>query len=87
MPEPLASTACIYGHIRLDTSWEAQSAMAGLGFTLKRCIVDSNNSGYRGAARSCRRRSYRCYERLEQALPTLRGMDGTWYLALRKSAS
>src|ERR1700692_4441200 len=38
----------IFGHIRLYTPSEMQSAMAKQGFTLERCEMESNNSGYRG---------------------------------------
>ena len=59
----------IFGHIRLYTPAEIQSAMSKRGFTLERCEMESNNSGYRGNSdRSWARRVHRMYEYLEGKL-------------------
>jgi SAM-dependent methyltransferase len=87
MPDRLVSASDIFGHIRLYTTSEMESAMSKLGFSVERCTVESNNSGYRGTPGSWRRRIYRLYERLEQTLPFLRSLGDTWYMAFRKNAS
>jgi SAM-dependent methyltransferase len=87
MPEPLLSAHDIFGHIRLYTAPEMESAVTRLGFSPERRMIESNNSGYRGTPGSWRRRVFRFYERLEQFLPLLRPMGDTWYLAFRKNAS
>jgi 2-polyprenyl-3-methyl-5-hydroxy-6-metoxy-1,4-benzoquinol methylase len=62
----------IFGHIRLYTPAEIQSAMSKRGFTLERCEMESNNSGYRGNSdRSWVRRLHRMYEYLESKLGIL----------------
>jgi 2-polyprenyl-3-methyl-5-hydroxy-6-metoxy-1,4-benzoquinol methylase len=62
----------IFGHIRLYTPAEIQSAMAKRGFTLERCEMESNNSGYRGNSdHSWVRRLHRIYEYLEAKLGIL----------------
>jgi SAM-dependent methyltransferase len=87
MPDTLVSAGGTFGHIRLYTPSEIESAMSKLGFSLERRRAESNNSGYRGAPRSWRRRMYRLYEHLEEKLPILRGMSDTWYMAFRKNAA
>jgi len=58
MPNEIAKG--IFGHIRLYTPVEIQSAMSKRGFTLERCEMESNNSGYRGNSdRSWVRRVHR----------------------------
>ena len=58
MPNEVAKG--IFGHIRLYTPSEMQSAMAKQGLTLERCEMESNNSGYRGNSdRSWVRRVHR----------------------------
>jgi 2-polyprenyl-3-methyl-5-hydroxy-6-metoxy-1,4-benzoquinol methylase len=87
MPEELERAKGIFGHIRLYTPAEMQSAMAKLGFALERCVIESNNSGYRGGSdRSWRRRIYRMYEYVEGRVGMLRGLGDTWYMAFRKTA-
>ena len=58
-----------------------------LGFTLERCMIESNNSGYRGTPGSLKRRMYRFFEFLEERLETLRALGDTWYMAFRKNAA
>jgi SAM-dependent methyltransferase len=84
MPEKLFSAGDTFGHIRLYTPSEIESAMSKLGFSLECSRAESNNSAYRGAHRSWRRRIYRLYERVEGMLPILRRMSDTWYMAFRK---
>ena len=86
MPDELYGKG-VFGHIRLYTTAEMESAVCKLGFLVERSITESNNSGYRGTPGSFRRRLYRLYERLEGMLPMLRGLGDTWYLAFRKNAS
>ena len=87
MPDKLPSAGDTFGHIRLYTRSEMAVAMAKFGFSLECSKVESNNSGYRGAHKSWRRRVYRVYESVEGLLPFLRSMGDTWYMAFRKSAS
>jgi SAM-dependent methyltransferase len=88
MPNEVDFAAGTFGHIRLYTPSEMESAMSKLGFSLERCVLESNNSGYRGAsAESWRRRIYRLYERAEERMGILRGLGDTWYMAFRKGAS
>jgi SAM-dependent methyltransferase len=88
MPNEANSADGVFGHIRLYTPSEMESAMSQLGFSLERSVIESNNSGYRGTSPgSWRRRIYRLYERLEERLAILRRMGDTWYLAFRKRAS
>jgi hypothetical protein len=85
MPNELATAKGIFGHIRLYTPSEIESAMSKLGFALEQCILESNNSGYRGTSpRSFRRRIYRMYERVEGRFKILRSLGDTWYMVFRK---
>ena len=85
MPDESDRAKGIFGHIRLYTPAEMQSAMAKLGFALERCVIESNNSSYRGTSdRSWRRRIYRIYEHLEGKVGMLRNLGDTWYMAFRK---
>jgi 2-polyprenyl-3-methyl-5-hydroxy-6-metoxy-1,4-benzoquinol methylase len=78
----------IFGHIRLYTPAEIQSAMSKRGFTLERCQMESNNSGYRGNSdRSWIRRAHRMYEYLESKLGILDSLGDTWHVAFRKTAA
>jgi 2-polyprenyl-3-methyl-5-hydroxy-6-metoxy-1,4-benzoquinol methylase len=78
----------IFGHIRLYTPAEIQSAMAKRGFTLVRCEMESNNSGYRGNSdRSWIRRVHRAYEHLESKLGIIGSLSDTWHMAFRKTAA
>lgn len=78
----------IFGHIRLYTPAEMQSAMAKRGLTLERCEMESNNSGYRGNSdRSWVRRVHRMYEYLEGKLGILGGLGDTWHMAFRKTSA
>lgn len=87
MPDAIDYAGGTFGHIRLYTPPEMQSAMTKAGFALERCVMESNNSGYRGTSdRPWRRRLYRMYERVEQRARILRGMGDTWYMVFRKSA-
>jgi len=85
MPNEIAKG--IFGHIRLYTPVEIQSAMSKRGFTLERCEMESNNSGYRGDSdRSWIRRAHRAYEFLEGKLGMLGTLGDTWHMAFRKTA-
>lgn len=85
MPDEVEYARGTFGHIRLYTRAEVGSAMARYGFSLERSVLESNNSGFRGASgRSWRRRAYRIYERLEQAVPMLQPLGDTWYMVFRK---
>ena len=84
MPEGVAAYGGTFGHIRLYTRLEMESAMSKLGFALEVSKTESNNSGYRGAPGSLRRRIYQLYELVEGKLPFARGMGDTWYLGFRK---
>jgi 2-polyprenyl-3-methyl-5-hydroxy-6-metoxy-1,4-benzoquinol methylase len=78
----------IFGHIRLYTPAEIQSAMAKRGFTLERCEMESNNSGYRGNSdHYWVRRLHRIYEYLEGKLGILDSLGDTWHMAFRKTAA
>jgi 2-polyprenyl-3-methyl-5-hydroxy-6-metoxy-1,4-benzoquinol methylase len=86
MPNEIAKG--IFGHIRLYTPAEIQSAMAKRGLTLERCEMESNNSGYRGNSdRSWVRRVHRMYEYLEGKLGILGCVADTWHMAFRKTAA
>ena len=86
MPDELAHAPGLFGHIRLYTPSEMQAAMSKQGFTLERCVTESNNSGYRGTSdRSWRRLVYRAYESVEGKLGIFRLMGDTWYMAFRKA--
>ena len=85
MPNEVATAKGTYGHIRLYTPSEMESAMSNLGFALERCILESNNSGYRGiSARSFLRSLYRMYERAETKLRILQPLGDAWYMVFRK---
>lgn len=85
MPNELATAKGMFGHIRLYTPSEIESAMSNFGLALERCILESNNSGYRGTSpKSIRRRLYRLYERAEAKLKFLRSLGDTWYIVFRK---
>lgn len=86
MPDETEYAKGTFGHIRLYTTAEIQSAMEKAGFTLELSVIESNNAEYRGTSdRSWQRRLYRRYERIEQKLGFLRGMGDTWYTVFRKS--
>jgi SAM-dependent methyltransferase len=88
MPDEMGYAKGTFGHIRLYTVAEVNSAMSDRGFTLERSVVESNNSGYRGDSdRSWRRRAHRMYEKLERRIPVLRPMGDSWYMAFRKTVS
>jgi SAM-dependent methyltransferase len=81
MPNEYATAKGIFGHIRLYTPVEMESAMSKLGSTLEHCVLESNNSGYRGASpRSILQRLYRLYERAEGRLGYFSVWEklGTW---------
>jgi SAM-dependent methyltransferase len=88
MPDENERAKGVFGHIRLYTPAEVQTALAKFDFALERCVIESNNSGYRGASeRSWRRRAYRVYEHLEERVGMLRNWGDTWYMAFRKKPS
>lgn len=88
MPDELDSAKGIFGHIRLYTPSEMESAMSKLGFSPERSVTESNVSGYRGTSpASWRRRIYRLYERAEERMEFLRRLGDTWYMAFRKNAA
>ena len=84
MPNPIDSLGGVFGHIRLYTPAEIKATLANMGFRLERSEMETNISGYRGTAKSLRRRMYQFYERLEGGLGVLRGLGDTYYLAFRK---
>ena len=84
MPNPIDSLGGVFGHIRLYTPAEIKSTVSKLGFRLEASQIETNISGYRGTAKSLRRRMYQLYERLEGGLGVLRGLGDTYYLAFRK---
>ena len=85
MPNEVTTAKGIFGHIRLYTPVEIESAMSELGFALERCILESNNSGYRGTSPgSFVRRVYRLYERAEARFGFFRSLGDTWYMVFRK---
>jgi SAM-dependent methyltransferase len=84
MPNPIDSLGGVFGHIRLYTPSEIKSTVSKLGFRLEQSQIETNISGYRGTAKSLRRRMYQLYERLEGGLGVLRGLGDTYYLAFRK---
>ena len=85
MPNEMYRAKGTFGHIRLYTPLEVESAFSKLGFSLLRSVMESNNSGYRGAsAKSWRRRIYRMYEGVEGRVGILRSLGDTWYMAFRK---
>jgi len=88
MPDEVGYAKGTFGHIRLYTVSEVNSAMAKRGFFLERSVAESNNSGYRGTSNgSWRRHAHFLYEQLERRIPVLRPMGDTWYIAFRKGAS
>jgi hypothetical protein len=87
MPDQIEYVDGLFGHIRLYTTSEVERAMSGLGFSLERCKIESNNSGFRGTPGSWRRRMHRLYEVLEERLPFLSPMGDTWHMAFRKRAA
>jgi SAM-dependent methyltransferase len=88
MPNEVATAKGTFGHIRLYTPWEIKSAMSKLSFALERCILESNNSGYRGTSpRSFLRGLYRMYERAEGRLGILQPLGDTWYMVFRKTTA
>jgi SAM-dependent methyltransferase len=84
MPNPIDSLGGVFGHIRLYTPSEIKPTVSKLGFRLEASQIETNISGYRGTAKSLRRRMYRMYELLEEGLGVLRGLGDTYYLAFRK---
>jgi SAM-dependent methyltransferase len=85
LPADVAIAKGTYGHIRLYTTAEMTTFMSQSGFSLEHCVLESNNSAYRGASvNSLRRRLHRFYERAEQRLNFLRGLADTWYMVFRK---
>jgi 2-polyprenyl-3-methyl-5-hydroxy-6-metoxy-1,4-benzoquinol methylase len=86
MPDEFSHAPGLFGHIRLYTPSEMQAAMAKAGLNLERCVLESNNSGYRGDSESSwRRRIYRAYERVENKVGALRQLADTWYMVFRKT--
>jgi SAM-dependent methyltransferase len=72
-----------FGHVRLYTVAEVTSAMSRHGFTVEHSVCESN---YRGTSNLGRRLHY-MYEQLEGAMPMLRPMGNTWYMAFRKNGA
>ncbi len=86
MPDEFSHAPGLFGHIRLYTTTEMQAAMGKTGLNLERCVLESNNSGYRGDSESSwRRRIYRAYERIENKVGALRQLADTWYMVFRKT--
>jgi len=87
MPNELEAAKGMYGHIRLYTQSEMQAAMSKLGFTPERCVIESNNSGFRGASRkSWKRRIRALYEYAEGGMGFLRGLGDTWHIVFRRTS-
>jgi SAM-dependent methyltransferase len=87
MPDENPFAKSIFGHIRLYTPEEIESKMSKFGLSLERCVIESNNSAFRGtSSKSLRRRLYRLYERAEGKLGILRSLGDTWYMVFRKHA-
>jgi SAM-dependent methyltransferase len=87
LPEQVVFAKGTFGHIRLYTPAEMSHLMCERGFSLVRCFLESNNSGYRGrSSKSLRRVLYRLYERMEQRLDFLRSLGDSWYMVFRKNA-
>jgi SAM-dependent methyltransferase len=84
MPNPIDSLGGVFGHIRLYTPGEVEATLLKLGFGLEASRIETNVSGFRGTAKSWRRRMYRLYERVEGGLGVLRGLGDTYYLSFRK---
>lgn len=85
LPDEFSVAKGVFGHIRLYTRAEMKIAMARHGLSLFQCVIESNNSGYRGTSpKSFRRRIHRLYERTEQAITLLRPMGDTWHMAFRR---
>ena len=84
MPNPIDSFGGVFGHIRLYTPAEIKAALSNMGLRLERSEIETNISGYRGTAKSLRRRMYQLYERLEGRFGVLRGLGDTYYMAFRK---
>jgi SAM-dependent methyltransferase len=84
MPNPIDSFGGVFGHIRLYTPVEIKAALSNMGLRLERSEIETNISGYRGRAKSLRRRMYQLYERLEGRFGVLRGLGDTYYMAFRK---
>jgi len=84
MPNPIDSFGGVFGHIRLYTPAEIKAALSNMGLRLERSEIETNISGYRGTAKSLRRRMYQLYERLEGRFGLLRGLGDTYYQAFRK---
>jgi SAM-dependent methyltransferase len=84
MPNPIDSLGGVFGHIRLYTPGEIEATLSGMGLRLERSEIETNISGYRGTAKSLRRRMYQLYERVEGGFGVLRGLGDTYYLAFRK---
>jgi predicted SAM-dependent methyltransferase len=84
MPNPIDSLGGVFGHIRLYTPEEIEATLSNMGFRLEASQIETNISGFRGSAKSLRRRMYELYERLEGGLGVLRGLGDTYYLAFRK---
>jgi 2-polyprenyl-3-methyl-5-hydroxy-6-metoxy-1,4-benzoquinol methylase len=86
-PTELESAKGIFGHIRLYTRSEMESAMGKLGFSSLRCVIESNNSAYRKyRGRWWRTWIHRMYELTEGKLGMLRRLGDTWHIAFQKRA-
>jgi SAM-dependent methyltransferase len=87
MPDELETAKGMYGHIRLYTRSEMESAMSKHGFTAERCVIESNNSGFRGTSQnSWKRRIRRLYEYAESGMGFLQGLGDTWHIAFRRTS-
>jgi SAM-dependent methyltransferase len=85
MPDEPDCAPGVFGHIRLYTPSEMQSAMSKCGFAVEQCIIESNNSGFRGSSpKSWKRRIRRLYEYTEGRLEFLRSMGDTWHMMFRR---
>lgn len=87
LPNEIQIAKGIFGHIRLYTPAEVELQMKIFGFTLQRCVLESNNSAYRGdSSKSLYRRLYRIYEHVEGRVGMLRSLGDTWYAVFRKGS-
>lgn len=87
LPDYMSVAHGTYGHIRLYTCAEAIQHFAKFGFSLERCVLESNNSANRGKGPdSLHSRLYRLYERVEERVSLMRRFGDTWYAVFRKPA-
>jgi SAM-dependent methyltransferase len=86
LPDEPECAPGVFPHIRLYTPSEMQLTMAKFGFAVEQCVIESNNSAFRGSSpKSWKRRIRRMYEYVEGRLEFLRCMGDTWHMAFRRA--